>query len=188
MSAHPLVTRLPEFAFSLFPESPEAWAGAGTCQCPWPGLDEPALNDTQHHTRALLMSQAGRLYSFCPSTQEVTGAARSSSPAFPLLSSPPSVHNRSPSLPSSRQLATVADLLAAADGVPSGAGLCSPTQQPARLAGLRLVQRERRVCLPTARFGSPPRPLLPLSSHVCRDAGVNKSQTLTPPPPSLEKK
>lgn len=134
------------------------------------------------------MSQAGRLYSFSPSTQEVTGAAHSSSPAFPLLFSPPSVHNRSPSLPSSRQVATVADLLAAADGLPSGAGLCSSTQQPARLTGLRLVQRERRVCLPTAQFGSPPWALLPLSSHICRDAGVNKSQTLTPPPPSLEKK
>lgn len=56
----------PEFAFSLFSESPEVRADAGTSQHPWPGLADPTLNDMQHRTRALLMSQAGHLYGFCP--------------------------------------------------------------------------------------------------------------------------
>lgn len=76
----------PEFAFSLFSESPEERADVGTSQCPWVGLADPVLNDIQHRIRAIPMSQAGQLSTFCPGTQEAAGAPHSSL-AFLLLSS-----------------------------------------------------------------------------------------------------
>lgn len=166
-----------EFAFHLFSMSPEAWADAGTSPCLQPGLADPMLNATQQYSRALLMSQAGHLYGFCPSTQEATGDPWASSPAFLLSPFPLPVHNQRPRLPTSCQPAVVANLLAT--------GLHSPTQQPIRPARLCPALRERSVCLPTAWFSSLAWPLLPrqdallLSSHICRDAGVNKSQTHT---------
>lgn len=179
MLACPLVTKLP-IAFSLFSESPEVWADTGMSQSPWPGLADSTLNDTQHCTGALLMSQAGLLYGFCPSTEKAVGAPHSSSPVFLLLFFPSPVHNQSPSLPGSSQLAMVMDLLERPIACPAQQSSARLPSDP--LPCQAVSSTEGKEGLPAHHLGRlTGQDSVPLPGHIWRNAGVNKTQTLTHP-------
>lgn len=75
---------LPRTGSSLSPRSPPARC-PGSCRRTLWGKSMAADDTACQYQNTLLMSQAGHLYSFSPSTKQVTGASCSSSPAFPLF-------------------------------------------------------------------------------------------------------
>lgn len=127
------------------------------------------------------MSQAGLLYGFSPSTEKAAEAPHSSSPVFLLLFFPSPVHNQSPSLPGSSQLAMVMDLLERPIACPAQQGSARLPSDP--LPCQAVSSTEGKEGLPAHHLGQlTGQDSVPLPSHIWRNAGVNKTQTLTLPP------